>query len=161
MKPPPRLLSGSIEDYRSHFENDYCHKPLITFDDMPVYFRKKDFDHCMFESTRRDGSKNLFSKVRAERIDWIRATLQNSKAELYQGWDRRRRRPYPDYRVAVAYEHFVVVIRTSLDKRGGVKATFTTAYSADKSIDKIRRMPRWDKSKCRWFAKLAQRQKPL
>jgi hypothetical protein len=112
----------------------------------------------MFESTSHNEIKDAFSIARAERLEWIRETLNNPRADLYQGWDRKKRRIDPDCRVAVAYEDFVIVIRTYLGVKGIVKAKFVTAYMAEQSIGKIRSMPRWEKSKCRWFAKLAQRQ---
>lgn len=158
---PPHLHLHSQNEYRAYFEKIYCRRPIETFDGIQVKFKKTDFDHCMFESTKRNNIKDLFSVARAERLEWIRATLENSKSELYQGWDREKRKVDPDRRVAVAYENFVVVIKTYLNPRGVVKAKFITAYNAETSIEKIRSMPKWEKTKCRWFARLAQRRRPL
>jgi hypothetical protein len=41
------------------------------------------FDHCFFESTH--SKDDTFSSRRAERINWIKAVLQDTNAELRQG----------------------------------------------------------------------------
>jgi hypothetical protein len=99
----------------------------------------------MFESTRRDGVKDTLSRARLERVDWIRATLTNPKANLYCGWDKQLRRVDRDRRVAVVYEEFVVVIDVHQKLDRTYTARFVTAFVADKSIGKIRGMPRWAK----------------
>ena len=66
----------------------YCQQPITTFDNIRVRFRESDFDHCMFESSKRDWTKDKFSAERAQRIDWIKATLIDASADLRQGWDR-------------------------------------------------------------------------
>jgi hypothetical protein len=157
---PPKVLYSTEREYRQHFERTYCKHPLTTFDGIQVFFKKTDFAHCMYESSNRDGVKDAFSKERAERIDWIKSTLTNPLADLYEGWDHRTRSGDPDCRVAVVYEDFVVVVRIYMGRNAIIKANFVTAYVADNSIAKIRSMPRWDKNKSRWFAMLAQRSKP-
>ena len=142
---PPRVVYATIEEYRQHFERVYCHRPITTFDGIPVQFRKSDFEHCMYESSKRDSNKDRFSAERSQRVDWIRETLTNPKAELYQGWDKRKKKRDPGSRVAVVYEEFVVVIRIYSDGTGGTRGRFVTAYLADNSIRKIRAMPRWVK----------------
>jgi hypothetical protein len=97
----------------------------------------------MYESSKRDSNKDQFSTARSERVDWIRETLTNPKADLYQGWDRKRKGCDPSARVAVVYEEFVVVIRIYSGSSGGKRARFLTAYLAQDSIGKIRGMPRW------------------
>ncbi len=161
METPHLLLLGSISEYQAYFDNNFCRQPILTFDDIAVFFCRDRFRHCMFESSRHNDCKDTFSKTRADRMPWIRETLINPMADLRQGWDKRYKRIDPDVRVAIAYDDSVVVIRTALDHKYNIKAEFITAYSADKSIAKIKKMPHWDKTKCRWFAKLAQRRKPL
>lgn len=39
-----------------------------TFDGIAVRFRKRDFDHCFFESSRRDGGKVDFEHLPPERL---------------------------------------------------------------------------------------------
>jgi len=76
-------------------------------------------------------------------MDWIKSTLENPNAELYQGWNKRYRTYEPNRRVCVVYENFVVVIQLALQNNGQLKGEFTTCYQADDSIDKIRRSPAW------------------
>ena len=106
---------------------------------------KRDFDHCFFESllTKDD----TFSKKRAERIDWIKATLEDPKSELYQGWDKKRKRYDRSRRVEVVMGYYVVVIKLT----GKYIADFVTAFVAYtpargknlSTIDKIRSNPKW------------------
>lgn len=93
--------------------------------------------------------KDRFSRERAERIDWITATLTHPDADIYQGWDKKKKCVDSNRRVAVVYEEFVVVISVKKAISGNMTADFVTAYLADNSIGKIRAMPRWNKSKCR------------
>jgi hypothetical protein len=107
-----------------------------------VYFPKQQFDDAFFESAnRRARDKSVFSLARAERIDWIRAALEDPKAELYQGWDRDRKVIDRDRRITVVYGNYVVVL---LVRRNRNSATFITAYVAEaNTIQKIRNSPRW------------------
>ena len=146
MQTPPLVKYKSIDEYRSLFENMYCKKPIITFDGIPVYFRKELFDDCMFESSDWQMRDNiLFSMTRAERINWIGETLKNPASDLYFGWDRNRKRIDHNSRVAVAYDDFVVVVRIKRREGEIYKAKFRTAYLADYNIKKIRSMPGWQK----------------
>jgi hypothetical protein len=97
----------------------------------------------MYESSKRNETKDVFSKERSERIDWIKATLESAGADLYQGWDKKRKRYDPNVRVAVVHEEFVVVIRMRRPGSGAREASFKTAYLADNSISKIRGSPKW------------------
>lgn len=146
---PPKVYYTSEGEYRAHFEQVYCQGPIITFDGIPVRFRKDDFDHCMFESSKRNNIKDTFAKERSERIDWIKETLINPEAELYQSWDKAKKCHDPNGRIAIVYEDFAVVIRLYKDNTGELKARFVTAFYADNSINKIRGNPKWDKTKCR------------
>jgi hypothetical protein len=130
-------------EYRQHFERVYCKGPIFTFDGIAVRFRKENFDHCMFESTHRDGVKDQFSQERSERIDWIKATLENPKAELFQGWDGKRKCYLQDRRVSVVYEEFVVIIQLLGPPHRQRRAKFITAYLADNNIARIKRGPKW------------------
>ena len=148
MSLPALVQYESEEEYRTHFEAVYCRKPIPTFDGFSVRFRKRQFEHCFFESSGRDRVKDCFSKRRAERIDWIQAVLQDPEAELYQGWDRDNRCHDQRRRVAVVLGEYVVVIMMVDEKQ----ADFITAYLADppraghlSSIQKIRRGPKWQR----------------
>ena len=69
MDYPPFVYYETIDDYRVHYEKIYCCDPILTFDGISVRFRKNQFDHCFFESTRRNGIKDEFSQERKKRID--------------------------------------------------------------------------------------------
>ena len=43
------------------------------------------FKHAFFESTRRDGIKDGFSRIRAERMNWIDSNLTDRHANLVSG----------------------------------------------------------------------------
>jgi hypothetical protein len=101
-----------------------------------------------YESTARDGRKDVFSPVRAQRIDWIKATLEHPTAALFEGWDKTSRRYRATRRVAVVYEDFVVVVAMGLKQDGSLKANLVTCYQADNSILKIRSSPAWSKAEC-------------
>jgi hypothetical protein len=96
----------------------------------------------------RDGNKDVFSAVRAERIDWIGATLAHRDASLYQGWNKENRTADAGRRVAVVFEDFVVVVQMGLKQSGELKANFVTCYQADNSIGKIRSSPVWAREEC-------------
>lgn len=145
MAYPPLVSYADQNEYRVHFERVYCQGPIRCFDGIAVRFRKADFDHCFFESSRRNQIKDQFSPQRAERIDWIKAALEDPEAELYAGWDNKRKRHDHSRRVTVVVVNYVVVIRLT----GTTTARFVTAYVADSetTIDKIKGGPRWRPSR--------------
>jgi hypothetical protein len=133
------LCCNTIQEYRRHFESVYCKGPVMTFDGIPVRFRKRDFDHAFFESM--ESQDDTFSQQRATRMDWIRTALQDPNAERFIGWNKKKKRYDSLRRVTVVKENYVVVI--ALDKRG--RANFITAYVADspRTLMMIRRSPVW------------------
>lgn len=141
MPLPPLLTLADEAAYRSHFENAYCQGVTLTFDGIAVRFQKNDFDHCCFESDRRTRVKAYFSLPRAERLDWISATLSDPKADLFVGWDSKKHAYDHGRRVCVVSGNYVVVIRLTEPN----KARFVTAFVADtgRSIVQIRTSPRW------------------
>ena len=140
---PPALVHYATEaEYRRHYETYYCHAVIQTFDGLRVFFPRQQFDDAFFESANRQArDKSVFSRQRAERIDWIGAGLQDRAAELYAGWDRNKKRIDRERRVTLIYGNYVVVLKVNLKKSS---ATFITAYVASAStLAKIRRQPRW------------------
>jgi hypothetical protein len=135
---PPLVAYPTEDEYRQHFRRVYCHGPIMTFDGIAVRFRAAMFDHCFFESVvTKDDS---FSLVRAERIDWIAATLQDPNAELFVGWDSVKKRPATNRRVALVSGDYVTVIQM----QGAGKATFITALVASTpTFAKVRGNGRW------------------
>jgi hypothetical protein len=130
-----------VAEYRAHYERVYCQGTITTFDGIAVRFRKSRFDHCFYESTQRNQMKDAFSILRAKRIDWITAALQDANAELHVGWDGKKKRYDRDHRVALVAGDYVVVIRLS----GSLTAQFVTAYVADSpsTLAKIKGSPKW------------------
>ena len=145
MRPPPKVNYKTEDEYRRHFSSVYCRKPIVTPDGVEVRFRKTDFDHCMYVTSPSLSKKVAFSPVRAERIDWIGATLRDPAAAAYQGWDRRRKLVDPSRRVTVAYEDFIVVVQTWKAPDGSCRGKFITAYPAGSDIGLVRSKPKWQK----------------
>lgn len=143
---PPLVNYGSEKEYRDHYERVYCKGGIITNDGISIFFGKDDFNHIFFESIRT--KDDTFSEDRSKRIDWIKETITNSNSILYQGYDRQTKEYYPDRRVALAYEDFVVVVLLSLNKNDQLKGKIITCYYADNSIDKIKASALWDKEEC-------------
>ena len=139
MNYPPLLQGRTPAEYRSFFESNYCRAPVKTFDGIEVRFRKKDFNHCFFESVY--AKDDTFSFVRAERLLWIKTALQYPDSEKYVGWDRHKKRYDKSRRVALVKNNYVVVIVLTGEKR----ADFITAYVADseETLRKIRSSPKW------------------
>ena len=148
MALPPLVHYATVAEYRSHYERIYCRGNIQTFDGIRVYFKASKFGHSFYESTAQDGRKDIFSWVRAQRIDWIKATLENPKAALFQGWNKDSCQYDATRRVAVVYEEFVVVVEMGLKQDGSLKANFVTCYQADNSIRKIRSSPEWSRVTC-------------
>lgn len=148
MPLPPLLQLPDEAAYRQHFVGTYCHGRIVTHDGIPVFFGQGQFGHAFYESTNRDGVKDAFSRVRAERMDWIGATLSDPAAVRYQGWIRRTRCYNPAQRVDLLYEDFVVVLALSLKRAETLSANFVTCFQADNSIGKIRTSPLWTREAC-------------
>ncbi len=148
MDLPPLVDYKTVKEYQAHFERVYCRDKIYTIDGIRIYFHPHQFGHVFYESSARDGHKDMFSRTRAQRIDWIKATLQHPKAEWFQGWDNKARQYNPRRRVAVVYENFVVVVMLGLKKDGAMKGNFITCYQADNSIGKIRSAPSWSRAVC-------------
>lgn len=144
---PPLVRYASEDDYRRHYEQVYCRKPIVTFDGIKVRFRKDQFKHLFRESSRRDGNKDQFSIPRAERIDWIKTALEDPDSERFVGWDNRKKRYDYKRRVAIVMGNYVVIIRL----KNASSAFFVTAFVADtlttptrpSTIDQILKGPKW------------------
>ena len=144
--PPALVKYDSEHDYRQHYQHYYCNASVYTFDGLRVYFPRRQFDHAFYESAdRRQADKSIFSRERAERIDWIAAALQEGVAELHEGWDNQQKISRPDRRVAIVYDDHVVIIQLKVN---GGSATFITALVAtEEALAKIRSSPKWMQKK--------------
>ena len=135
-----KLISES--DYKQLYLTYYCdpNKPIKTFDGITVKFFPDKFEHAFYESNDRQlGDKGKFSLIRAERILWIKDTLEDPSADLRVGWDKKFKTYDKSRRVAVVKNNYVVVIWV----RNNSEAKFVTAYEADNSINKILASPKW------------------
>ncbi len=141
----PALLKLSDQyAYRNFFEKNYCKKPTITFDNIPVFFHKDKFFHAFFESSDKAGSKDIFSQTRAERMPWIKSTLEDSTADIYFGWNNKKKKHDFKKRVAVVQGNYIVII--SLNKYN-TKGFFVTAFVANsgRTLRLIKQNPKWHK----------------
>lgn len=148
MRLPDLLIFEAEREYLTYYREEYCRKGVVTFDGIRVYFRESRFSHAFYESSNRDGRKDKFSKIRAQRVGWIRAMLENADSDLFQGWNNKRKRYDPSRRVCVVYGDFVVILKIRLKKNGALTAEFITCYQADNSIGKIKNSPKWTKEAC-------------
>jgi len=141
---PPLVIYDTQEEYKEHFISKYCCDPIETFDGYKVKFYDDMFEHAFFESSNKRGSKDVFSKNRAHRIDWIEDVLKDENAELYMGYDNKKKTNDNNRRVAIISEdNYVVIIQIIKD----LKAKFITAYVADSphTALAIRENPKWVK----------------
>lgn len=125
--------------YKKHFVEAYCQAPLQTRHGLQVNFSASSFEHAFYESTNRDGKKDKFSTVRAQRMDWIQVALLDPNADWFEGWERKKKQYSPKRAVCVVQEDFVTVLNLTSNGR----AKFITCYQADNSIAKIRSSPLW------------------
>lgn len=141
MNPPDFLILPDEAAYREHYEATLCSSEIRTADGILVRFPKHQFEHAFFESAnRRLGEKGLFSLDRARRMTWISPALSDPDAELYEGWDNRKKVHTRDSRACVVFGNYVVIIM--LRKRK--PASFITAYQAsEKTLEKIQSGPKW------------------
>lgn len=139
-----KIIAGrSISEYKNIFIETYCNKdnPVYTFDNIKVNFQRDMFEHAFYESfkwERKD--KSIFSIKRAEKIMWIKDTLQDPYADLRIGWNKKTKSYNKSRRVAIVKNNYVVIIQI-INK---AEARFITAYEADNSISKILDSPIWE-----------------
>jgi hypothetical protein len=125
--------------YRALYERIYCDRenPIFTHDGILVKFFPDQFGHAFFESVR--SKDDTFSLVRAERILWIKDTLQDPDSLLLAGYIKERNCYDHSRRVALVMHDYVVVIHL----RDSKNAKFVTAFRAENSVAKILESPIW------------------
>ena len=144
MPKPPLLSFKSVQAYQKYYKRTYCGREINTHDGIRVYFKPSRFDHAFFEHGQ-------FAWARAQRMDWIEATLKCRRSECYQGWDRRTKRYVANRRVNVAFDYFVVILEFLL-RGNGLKGNFVTCYPAHAKTQRmISRSPWWDRDECLAF----------
>lgn len=133
------------EQMREIWHNEYVCQDIDTHDGIRVKFYDDNFDHAFFESSGRNVSKNsalhkdVLSYQRLSRIFWIRVVLEDPSAEMYVGYDNKKKSYNRSSRVSVVKGNYVVVIQFYRERM----ARFITAYVADNSINKIKQSPKW------------------
>ena len=144
MTYPPLLILTSSDEYRRYFEEHYCNQKIHTFDKIRVLFPKSAFDHAFYQSSnRKEQKKDIFSQNRAQRMPWIKVALADASAELYFGWDNKRKCVVTDRRVAIIVRDYVVIIK----KKDAYRSFFISAFIADQqALNKIRLNPKWQKN---------------
>lgn len=135
-----KLRGKSIDEYHSIFEEIYCKEGITTFDGILVKFYSEMFEHAFYESANKlPGDKSLFSYNRAEKILWIKDTLEDPTAILKKGWLRKKKTYTNSRRVAIVKNNYVVIIEIYRKN----KARFITAFEAYNSVGKIMKAPDW------------------
>jgi hypothetical protein len=146
----PLLKLADQAAYRAHYERTLCLGGIVTFDGIPVFFRKDSFEHAFFESSGRRGEKDVFSLERAMRMDWIVPALADGAARRLQGWIKKEQRYDAARCVTVFIGGFLVVIALRLGRDGQLKAQFVTCYPADnRTQGKLAGAPLWTLEECR------------
>lgn len=131
------------QELRKIWEEEYCDQEIFTFDKVLVKFYPEMFDHAFYEKSDVNSSdKTIFSLNRAEKIFWIKDTLQDPQAILKKGWDKKKKEYYKNRRVAIVKGNYVVVIRFT----GLLKARFVTAFEKN-DVENILKAPDFEKSK--------------
>ena len=129
-------------EMREIWKNEYCKKPIETFDGVLVRFYEDMFDHCFFESANRKAKdKSILSLNRLEKMLWIKSVLQDKDAVLKKGWDNVEKIYFKDRRVAIVKDNYVVIIRFT----GVLKAKLTTAFEKN-DIENILESPDFERS---------------
>lgn len=143
----PSLVHLETEtDYFNHFVDMYCNAgPIITWDGLPVVFYPEMFTHAFYKRTSKSwkAKKDSFDIARGERIDWIKAVLEDASILPRAGYDKAKGTYDGSRRVTfLTPDNYLVVIRED-----GAKWRFVTAYLVDDSrtVGKILASPIWKK----------------
>lgn len=136
----------SEDDCRQYYINNYCKADIKTFDGIGVRFYEDTFEHAFYTRTQKNwkAPKDHFAAERGERIDWIKAILEDPTIVPRKGYDKARRSYDNSRRVTfLAPNNYVVVIY--INNKGEGK--FVTAYLVDNAItaQKLRNAPLWEK----------------
>lgn len=142
MAYPTLVLLADENAYFELFKSNYCAQGTVTtVGGLVVKFRERHFKHAFYQAAdRKRGDKSVFSRERAERMDWIEVALRDATAELHVGYDNKKKRLCPERRVSISNANYVVICE--IEKSGD--ASFVTAFPAGPStLAKVRRNPKW------------------
>jgi hypothetical protein len=145
--PPPLLKLADQAAYQQHFVSKLCAGSILAHDGIPVFFKRHSFYHAFFETViHKDDTVSL---VRAERMDWIEATLTNPQTQRLQGYIAKTKNYDPARRVELRYQNFIVVLIMGIKKDGSLKAEFLTCYAVNNNrLPKVRKAPVWNRQDC-------------
>lgn len=132
----------SEEELRQMWSIIYCEKPIVTFDDIKVYFYSSMFDHCFYESeNRHKKDKSILSHNRLQRIHWIKDALEDPNTIKKQGYIKKIKAYKNSRRVTLVKGNYIVVIQIYANK----KARFITAYEVNDAanLELIKNSPDW------------------
>ena len=145
--PPPLLKLSDQAAYHQHFVAKYCAEPMLAHDGIPVYFKRRSFYHAFFDTVVY--KDDTFSSVRAERMNWIEATLTDPQTQRLQGYLSKSKTHDPSRRVELRHENFIVVLIMGIKRDGSLKAEFLTCYAVHNNrLPKVQQAPIWNKTDC-------------
>ncbi|MFH1846935.1 MAG: hypothetical protein ABH869_05205 [Candidatus Omnitrophota bacterium] len=76
-------------------------------------------------------------------MPWIKVALADATAELYCGWDNKRKCVVKNRRVCIVVRDYVVIIQM----KGKDKAFFLSAFNVDQqALNKIKLNEKWQKN---------------
>ena len=80
------------DELRELWRQEYCRQEIYTHDGVRVKFYDSNFDHAFYESSDRRQStnkkkhKDILSPRRLSRMLWIKDTLADPEAVMYEGY---------------------------------------------------------------------------
>lgn len=148
----PQLLNFEHDDeYLDRYRDVYCTNPIITFDGFQVRFRRADYFHLFCKEEYEGGPRNVFVPQRAQRMDWIKTTLEDNAATLKFGWDRRTRGTMFDRRVALVQGNYTVTIQFEAADSARIVTAFVMDVPAN--VSNLLLQPTWEQDKMTWRGK--------
>lgn len=149
MSLPDLLDLATEEEYKEYYVENYCNTcPIYTYDDIPVMFYPETFEHAFYKRTTQSwkARKDKFSKIRGERLNWIKHIIQDPNIKPRKGYDKAKNSYDNDRRVTFLNEqNYLVVIHINSKLEG----KFVTAFLVDneRAAEKIRNSPEWERPK--------------
>lgn len=139
----------TIEEYRNYYHANLCATQIQCHLGFPILFRRDNFEHAFYESTRGTAVKtNIFSFERAARMDEIAPALRGNIENVAwkAGWDRKKKAYSSPNRVCLTSADLAIVLNISRDASKRIKlGKFVTAYPAgDHTLSKLKAAPVWD-----------------
>ena len=124
--PPFRKFKDAAE-CEQYYKVKYCAAKITTFDNIRVFFPAGSFKHAFIKAQiEKFQIKPVCSRPsRTNRLDYF--CIIDTNAELFCGWDNKKKKIDENRRVAVVVDNYVVVILL----RNSLNAIFITAFVAN------------------------------